>query len=210
MSRLDNLKNLIVSTHSRPKAAGKDKKSDSPSRGSFQHTAARRRLGLCNTGVRYPKSFNTQPPEGGWVYFFGAFVFFEFVSTHSRPKAAGQSNQQIWSKLFGFNTQPPEGGWLWKKSNHCNNQSFQHTAARRRLVRFNSKNIVSMMFQHTAARRRLAGGFVLRGQSRQFQHTAARRRLASAIAGKDMMATVSTHSRPKAAGLDRLSIDVWL
>ena len=35
------------------------------------------------------KGFNTQPPEGGWVYFFGAFVFFSLVSTHSRLKAAG-------------------------------------------------------------------------------------------------------------------------
>ena len=57
---------LLVSTHSRPKAAGND--------GSDQTHADR--------------SFNTQPPEGGW---FEVDVI----------------------QLFNarFNTQPPEGGW---------------------------------------------------------------------------------------------------
>ena len=54
--------------------------------------------------------FNTQPPEGGWLE--GRFVFdFGFVSTHSRPKAAG-----------------------WKEDSFLTSASFQHTAARRRLV----------------------------------------------------------------------------
>ena len=77
-----------VSTHSRPKAAG----SDSAGFGQhtrFQHTAARRRLGDAGHHCRrLCKSFNTQPPEGGW----GLEVSDSegrLVSTHSRPKAAG-------------------------------------------------------------------------------------------------------------------------
>ena len=58
----------VVSTHSRPKAAGKTKSSGWPSW----------------------KSFNTQPPEGGW--FKDTHLRFDSdVSTHSRPKAAGES-----------------------------------------------------------------------------------------------------------------------
>ena len=54
----------------------------------FQHTAARRRLELQVLAFLTPHCFNTQPPEGGWdPHFFG--FFFDFVSTHSRPKAAG-------------------------------------------------------------------------------------------------------------------------
>ena len=56
-----------VSTHSRPKAAGCMHISANAKPQGFQHTAARRRLGL---QLRYKfigHSFNTQPPEGGWA-----------------------------------------------------------------------------------------------------------------------------------------------
>ena len=56
---------LIVSTHSRPKAAG---------------TPTRRFV--------YLKCFNTQPPEGG-CFQHRHDVLERYVSTHSRPKAAG-------------------------------------------------------------------------------------------------------------------------
>ena len=56
--------------------------------------------------------FNTQPPEGGWTE--NGFIQTNIrVSTHSRPKAAGDKDAVIY---------PP----YW----------FQHTAARRRLVAF--------------------------------------------------------------------------
>ena len=55
---------------------------------------------------------------------------------------------------------------------------FQHTAARRRLANLNPKTREFWKFQHTAARRRLDG--------------------ISSMGIKDL--TVSTHSRPKAAG----------
>ena len=79
------------------------------------------------------------------------------VSTHSRPKAAGSALFTFLKFLFRFNTQPPEGGWAV-----C-------------LL----KLTVQLLFQHTAARRRL-------------EQTAVR---------TVEFVKVSTHSRPKAAGL---------
>ena len=77
-----------VSTHSRPKAAGRSKAKRSGTF-PFQHTAARRRLGLFY-GRSYERfSFNTQPPEGGW----------------GRRLPCRRLHN------VSFNTQPPEGGW---------------------------------------------------------------------------------------------------
>ena len=80
-----------VSTHSRPKAAGQFRR--------FKNTQE--------------SSFNTQPPEGGWL----------------RPFLIRLSNVR-------FNTQPPEGGWTCQRWVMSMSTSFQHTAARRRLGDF--------------------------------------------------------------------------
>ena len=103
---------ITVSTHSRPKAAGKTK-SAPPLTGTCFNTQPPEG-GWCPmspvSGERY--SFNTQPPEGGWpiVYTDGDIVnqfqhtaarrrlvtaigelgYSLLVSTHSRPKAAGR------------------------------------------------------------------------------------------------------------------------
>ena len=77
----------------------------------FQHTAARRRLGGRTTEKRGRCSFNTQPPEGGWI----------LREIHQ-------------SCLSSFNTQPPEGGWLHASEVSLLPYLFQHTAARRRLA----------------------------------------------------------------------------
>ncbi len=77
----------MVSTHSRPKAAGRGHHLN---RGHhlFQLTAARRRLGCTNTRPNPTSRFNSQPPEGGWAKLCTSNGFV-CVSTHSRPKAAG-------------------------------------------------------------------------------------------------------------------------
>ena len=76
----------LVSTHSRPKAAG-----GAPliklNVDVFQHTAARRRLASAYAPRVLPNRFNTQPPEGGCRILYSLFKF-RRVSTHSRPKAA--------------------------------------------------------------------------------------------------------------------------
>ena len=47
------------------------------------------------------------------------------VSTHSRPKAAGNMAKICESSLSGFNSQPPEGGWIisnqWFTGTNCFN-----------------------------------------------------------------------------------------
>ena len=62
----------LVSTHSRPKAAGSDYNAN---------------------GLR-TWSFNSQPPEGGWIELKGLGCNLA-VSTHSRPKAAGFSHLNL-------------------------------------------------------------------------------------------------------------------
>ena len=97
----------MVSTHSRPKAAGR-------------HRLPR----------PHQRSFNTQPPEGGCrnsqaqaskakfqhtaarrrLQYPYCVAQAQRVSTHSRPKAAEAENRCTCYTDQGFNTQPPEGG----------------------------------------------------------------------------------------------------
>ena len=63
----------IVSTHSRPKAAGY----------------------LNDVGLFGDYCFNTQPPEGGWLAINPTCGTIVKVSTHSRPKAAGNKEQKM-------------------------------------------------------------------------------------------------------------------
>ena len=99
----------------------------------FQHTAARRRLAERRSHSPNQPSFNTQPPEGGWIdksYLHTIYSKFQHtaarrrlaefglpvpelieVSTHSRPKAAGNPWRTLSFRNRCFNTQPPEGGW---------------------------------------------------------------------------------------------------
>ena len=101
-----------VSTHSRLKAAGSDRRSVLSGR-------------IC---------FNTQPPKGGWRRvqqngeaaqtvsthsrlkaagnIWGRPVQISYVSTHSRLKAAGLSSRPCLPFHTRFNTQPPKGGWI--------------------------------------------------------------------------------------------------
>ena len=101
---------LLVSTHSRPKAAASLESPTQNGRAMFQHTAARRRLRRNAGCAACSQGFNTQPPEGG-------------CRASSRSSAAPPS----------FNTQPPEGGCPQAQRWAVQNKVFQHTAARRRL-----------------------------------------------------------------------------
>ena len=78
-----------VSTRSRPKAAGPP------------------------FALPYPQigSFNTQPPEGGWLLRKPPKIFIRGFNT--QPPEGGWQWQRFRGQSFGcFNTQPPEGGWL--------------------------------------------------------------------------------------------------
>ena len=149
---------MAVSTHSRPKAAG-------------------RRLGLLGFGGLVsthsrPKaagtllimsrsemnSFNTQPPEGGWSCFFFLGHICHFVSTHSRPKAAGAigATPRV-CVTVSTHSRPKAAGPSARFRAYA--RPFQHTAARRRLAKPCLTGYRRLLFQHTAARRRL--GFLI-------------------------------------------------
>ena len=157
-------------------------------RRQFQHTAARRRLELRQRyAAQFGGSFNTQPPEGGWVAeprisaLSRAFqhtaarrrlaplpqaCFLNFwVSTHSRPKAAGVGGFPSGLFVLVSTHSRPKAAGAWPESYKLSCR-FQHTAARRRLepAPFLNRagNLVSTHSRPKAAGFRLVSSF-LRG-----------------------------------------------
>ena len=100
----------------------------------FQHTAARRRLGLFISILSWPARFQHTAARRRLDLLGANGIKKEKVSTHSRPKAAGSgvarslmasvmfqhtaARRRLELLLkdlaawFSFNTQPPEGGWF--------------------------------------------------------------------------------------------------
>ena len=167
----------MVSTHSRPKAAGGDDADFSKRPDKFQHTAARRRLvaELIIAKNRDGVSTHSRPKAAGKLFLAFAQCF--IVSTHSRPKAAGNKKARRQLKLFVSTHSRPKAAGVSsccflslldvsthsrpKAAGHCPSSAgqpavFQHTAARRRLGNKPLAFLLDIAFQHTAARRRLA------------------------------------------------------
>ena len=78
----------VVSTHSRPKAAGRCVCQRGNADAVSTHSRPKAAGGAVADDVALYERFNTQPPEGGWHFRMSGFVM-----------------------LLSFNTQPPEGGW---------------------------------------------------------------------------------------------------
>ena len=77
------------------------------------------------------------------------------VSTHSRPKAAGEVFNEVGNLIVvSTHSRPKAAGTVGRAKTLF--QTFQHTAARRRLECLILRSEMEMEFQHTAARRRLA------------------------------------------------------
>ena len=110
------------------------------------------------------------------------------VSTHSRPKAAGNQFKQFGFVQFGF----------------------QHTAARRRLGAATGADKTVLLFQHTAARRRLDPPFLYRHLAHSSFNTQPPEGGWAAQARLRGVFVVSTHSRLKAAGQSPKLLDVNL
>ena len=168
---------MQVSTHSRPKAAGR------PHRNV----------------LTLPHGFNTQPPEGGWIIqpsikrkperfqhtaarrrlgLLSNVLFSDgLVSTHSRPKAAGFLLFLAACTSSCFNTQPPEGGWEPRWAGYIAHSVSTHSRPKAAgAIKLKHPDLF-LKFQHTAARRRLEPGADGKPGEDGFQHTAARRRL---------------------------------
>ena len=167
----------MVSTHSRPKAAGAFRTVLGTEQQVSTHSRPKAAGYLMFCNRFFFVCFNTQPPEGGWMPFeHQSVIILKFQHTaarrrleillcrthwslmfqHTAARRRLETNRYIGNLMVSFNTQPPEGGWLCTSSLAC----------------------IMKMFQHTAARRRLGVGITIEG----------------------MNCIVSTHSRPKAAG----------
>ena len=169
---------LRVSTHSRPKAAGQ--------RGFYGFFAF-----VVSTHSR-PKAAGGALESEGWQY---------DVSTHSRPKAAGggfdcgkqlqkfqltaarrrlESPPAMGIKRTGFNSQPPEGGWAGGLSNRKTSNS-----------RFNSQPPEGG-WKYSPGASKTSKGFNSQPPEGGWRGV-----------NPDVVQTqdVSTHSRPKAAGV---------
>ena len=146
--------------------------------GWFQHTAARRRLGILNGTVKANRGFQHTAARRRLVKTPRRGRRRRLVSTHSRPKAAGIASGLVVKLDNGFNTQPPEGGWGAVNELTVCQTKFQHTAARRRLVQRRFAAIKNSTVS-THSRPKAAGtSGILLIAGWLFQHTAARRRLA--------------------------------
>ena len=158
---------------------------------------------LTRKRVTIMSSFNTQPPEGGWSIKSNRHAADLLVSTHSRPKAAGNARPEVYKfDKVSTHSRPKAAGICNFVCDYFLFQ-FQHTAARRRLGSQLTSRTGILMFQHTAARRRLAHRYKPPHTVTAFQHTAARRRLDVKNGLPFNPYKVSTHSRPKAAGTQR-------
>ena len=108
---LANVLASAVSTHSRLKAAGKADSKTWIGMGVSTHSRLKAAGSLAPLPAPQSLRFNTQPPEGGWVYEREVMKTATKVSTHSRLKAAGFRHRLPVQPKLRFNTQPPEGGW---------------------------------------------------------------------------------------------------
>ena len=168
---------MIVSTHSRPKAAG-FRSIAFILRDRVSTHSRPKAAGNC---TRYNScscvSFNTQPPEGGW----------------SRQSSTAE-------RLQGFQHTAARRRLAYIRDIIGKAVRFQHTAARRRLGRcFEPPSLLPKVSTHS--RPKAAGSnFIPNVSAILFQHTAARRRLVKGLHPSLPGRYVSTHSRPKAAG----------
>ena len=146
------------------------------------------------------RCFNTQPPEGGWKENRSRPAT-TTVSTHSRPKAAGPTLRRNVCLSRRFNTQPPEGGWVRDNAAAAVNLSFNTQPPEGGWVLSEPKAYPDTRFQHTAARRRLVSRLWAKDKFGGFNTQPPEGGWAwLGVAAQDDV-LVSTHSRPKAAGI---------
>ena len=139
----------------------------------------------------------------------GVAAIFIFVSTHSRPKAAGVSSSSPTAAASGFNTQPPEGGCF-----------------------FNSCTLLAVVAVSTHSRPKAAAQLTACGRIGDKVSTHSRPKAAASVGERVLSACycfntqppeggcpagsrrsnpprVSTHSRPKAAACTAFLPSRW-
>ena len=123
---------------------------------------------------------------------------YNYVSTHSRPKAAAFIECKNALLVMCFNTQPPEGGCSVDKWDDTWSEVSTHSRPKAAAQCFTGRRQLTTVSTHSRPK---AAAFFKFGIvcMTQFQHTAARRRLQRRKRQLELIRTVSTHSRPKAA-----------
>ena len=188
-----------VSTHSRPKAAGGHAKRYSQSF-QFQLTAARRRLVTINKTNPLFLLFQLTAARRRLEKYQKRGFLIQKVSTHSRPKAAGASPLSPFSPLSVSTHSRPKAAGAGKLAHIQATVVSTHSRPKAAgalnmptnpdATRFNSQPPEGGWGAYRAAY----------NAERMFQLTAARRRLVVCDLRITGLFTVSTHSRPKAAG----------
>ena len=167
----------LVSTHSRPKAAGL--------------------LGFHFDHLE--RCFNTQPPEGGWLTILFILLVVA-VSTHSRPKAAGEEIKTSCGILFQFQHTAARRRLALPLARSPTNTVFQHTAARRRLALVKAWPMSDRCFNTQPPE----GGWNFIINNDRFYHSFNTQPPEGGWVDPTGQGSgaefVSTHSRPKAAG----------
>ena len=128
-------------------------------------------------------SFNTQPPEGGWV--------------------EGGNRRHDGSC---FNTQPPEGGWTSRPLCAAILFMFQHAAARRRLVHF-GKDVVDAWYVSTRSRPKAAGKTFNHKRKPKNVSTRSRPKAAGLIFVKPLNSSQCFNTQPPEGGW--LMLPLW-
>ena len=208
--------NLFVSTHSHPKVAGGSGRQDNNLKPVSTHSHPK--VAGSNTSLTFPAcsvsthshpkvagwppkwvafgydSFNTQPPEGGWIRKIGRQSFKTCFNTqppeggllhtghrvghglfqHTATRRWLGITQSILINIICFNTQPPEGGCSYRPSWIFLLVVSTHSHPKVAGV-YVEEMCRNTWFQHTATRRWLpdcANGY---RHTMRFQHTATRR-----------------------------------
>ena len=195
-----------VSTHSRPKAAGLKTVCKQTLINVSTHSRPKA-AGFChNTGIHRPwhVSTHSRPKAAGGYRTPRRNA--RIVSTHSRPKAAGMCCDNGKVQPYCFNTQPPEGGCVFGCVQPFVMVGFNTQPPEGGWFRILIKAAQSVRFQHTAARRRLGNHAGCERRSNACFNTQPPEGGWASAWLMTWSLQVSTHSRPKAAGLGAVSL----
>ena len=140
--------------------------------------------------MRYSFGFNTQPPEDGDNVFVSTHsrpkaagtscsivLAAASVSTHSRPKAAGMEMKEPKFSISVSTHSRPKAAGTVSTTLFSNSRCFNTQPPEGGWSAAKENSFAICSFQHTAARRRLGNGDYQQVEYILFQHTAARRRL---------------------------------
>ena len=143
----------------------------------FQHSAARRRLGLNQSSMDSFGMFQHSAARRRLDRRFCLQQMACCVSTLSRPKAAGRLRKRSSLPGISFNTQPPEGGWLAPELMKKWLKSFNTQPPEGGWVDVSNETLAKLDVS-TLSRPKAAGTLhYLYNLFAEFQHSAARRRL---------------------------------